>query len=304
MKILQINRKKAALGLMLMPLLLFFGTAGGQLAPSLDVPFVPTPEEVVEAMLDMAEINENDVLYDLGCGDGRIVITAAKKFGCRGVGIDLDPARIRECQVNAAAAGVEDLVRFRQMDLFDADFSPATVVTLYLLSEVNLKLRPRLLRELSPGTRVVSHDFDMGEWAADKETFIGGDWNVHAVYCWKIPANISGTWRCLLPNELGKKSITFKFDQLFQTLKGKFSQGTLRFPSFVEEATIDGSDLHLVLERRPGGVPEKLVFEGTAEGHKIQGTVRKEGDSAVFKWTAKRNPASMKSIDGEFTPLY
>jgi SAM-dependent methyltransferase len=299
MKIRKISKKKVSLCLTLFPLLLMLGTASGQYQNSLDVPFVPTPEEVVETMLAMAEISPNDVLYDLGCGDGRIVITAAKKYNCRGVGIDLDPVRIRESQFNAQEAGVEDRVEFLHKDLFEADFSQATVVTLYLLTEVNRKLRPRLLRELNPGTRVVSHDFDMGEWAADKETIIEGDWDVHAIYFWKIPANVSGTWKWSLPDEMGKTRITLKLDQMFQDLKGKFTQGTLRFATVIEKGTIDGTKLSLVLERRPGGLSERLLFEGTAQGHTIQGTVQKEGSTAIYEWRAKRNPATMNSIDGE-----
>jgi SAM-dependent methyltransferase len=299
MKTCRINKKKVSLCLILFPLLLMLGTASGQYQNSLDVPFVPTPEEVVETMLAMAEISENDVLYDLGCGDGRIVIKAAKKYNCRGVGIDLDPVRIRESQVNAQEAGVEDRVEFMQTDLFKADFSQATVVTLYLLTEVNRRIRPRLLRELNPGTRIVSHDFDMGEWAADKESFIEGDWDVHAVYFWKIPANVSGTWKWTLPDEMGKTRITLKLDQMFQSLIGKFTEGTLRFPSMIEKGTIDGTNLFLVLESRPGGRSERLLFEGTAEGHTIRGTVKREGRSESFEWTAKRNPATMTSIDGE-----
>src|SRR5919201_6621381 len=127
-----------------------------------DVIFVPTPHEVVDDMLRIANVKKGDVLYDLGSGDGRIAITAAKRYGVRAVGIDIDPERIREANENAKKAGVTNLVQFRQEDLFKADFSEATVVTLYLLPDLNVKLRPRLLAELKPGTRIVSHQFDMG----------------------------------------------------------------------------------------------------------------------------------------------
>jgi SAM-dependent methyltransferase len=132
--------------------------------PKLDVPYVPTPMPVVDAMLDLAQVNRNDMLYDLGCGDGRIVVRAAKRVGCRGVGVDLDPRRVAEARANASREKVTQLTRFEIGDVFDFDFSPATVVTMYLLPSVNLKLRPRLLAELKPGTRIVSHDFDMGDW--------------------------------------------------------------------------------------------------------------------------------------------
>jgi ribosomal protein L11 methylase PrmA len=148
-----------------------------------DVIFVPTPQEVVEDMLRLANVKQGDVLYDLGSGDGRIPVTAAKLYGVRAVGIDIDPERIREAQENARRNGVEHLVQFRMDDLFQADFRDATVITLYLLPDLNLKLRPRLLRELKPGTRIVSHQFDMGTWKPDKKLESNG----RTVYFWVIP---------------------------------------------------------------------------------------------------------------------
>lgn len=137
-------------------------------AAAQDVPYVPTTEPAVDAMLKLANVTKNDVLYDLGCGDGRIVIAAAK-LGARGVGIDIDPVRIQEATENARKAGVEDRVKFIRQDLFQADIHEATVVSLFLLSSVNLRLRPKLLADLKPGTRVVSNTFDMGDWKPDKE---------------------------------------------------------------------------------------------------------------------------------------
>jgi len=148
-----------------------------------DVIFVPTPHEVVEDMLRLANVRKGDVLYDLGSGDGRIAITAAKKYGIKAVGIDIDPERIREANDNARKAGVANLVEFRQEDLFKADFREATVVTLYLLPDLNVKLRPRLWEELKPGTRIVSHQFDMGTWKPDKRLESNG----RVVYFWTIP---------------------------------------------------------------------------------------------------------------------
>lgn len=157
-----------------------------------DVPYVPTTEPAVEAMLELAKVTKNDVVYDLGCGDGRIVITAAKKFGARGVGIDINPERIAEARANAKRAGVEHLVKFIEQDLFESDIREASVVTLFLLSSVNLKLRPKLLAELKPGTRVVSNTFDMGDWKPDKEFTLddnGEDsYLSHKFYLWIIPA--------------------------------------------------------------------------------------------------------------------
>jgi SAM-dependent methyltransferase len=148
-----------------------------------DVPYVPTPQPVVDRMLELANVGKNDVLYDLGCGDGRIVITAAKEYGARGVCIDLNPERIKEAKENAESAGVTDKVKFMQGDLFTADFSEASVVTLYLLPEVNRALRPQLWKQLKVGTRVVSHDFDMGpEWPPEKVEKVGGK----TLYYWTI----------------------------------------------------------------------------------------------------------------------
>jgi 2-polyprenyl-3-methyl-5-hydroxy-6-metoxy-1,4-benzoquinol methylase len=149
----------------------------------LDVPYVPTPPAVVNEMLRIGKVTKNDVLYDLGSGDGRIVITAAKKFGTRGFGIDLDPQRVKEANQNAQQAGVSNLVQFRQQDLFQADLSNATVVTLYLLPEVNLKLRSKLIGELKPGTRIVSHAFDMGDWKPEQVVEVDGN----IIYYWTVP---------------------------------------------------------------------------------------------------------------------
>jgi ubiquinone/menaquinone biosynthesis C-methylase UbiE len=153
--------------------------------PRLDVPYVPTPQPVVDKMLELAAVRRQDVLYDLGCGDGRIVISAARDRGARGVGIDLNPQRIEEAQANAKAAGVTDRVSFRVGDLFESDFSAASVVTLYLLPDINRKLRPQLWRQLKVGTRVVSHDFDMGdEWPPEKVEKVEGK----TLYYWTIKA--------------------------------------------------------------------------------------------------------------------
>ena len=148
-----------------------------------DVIYVPTPQDVVEEMLKLAHVKKGDVLDDLGSGDGRIAVTAAKKYGIRAVGIDIDPERIRAATENARKAGVSGLVQFRREDLFKADFGEATVVTLYLLPDLNVKLRPRLWQELRPGTRIVSHQFDMGDWKPEKQLELNG----RTLYFWTIP---------------------------------------------------------------------------------------------------------------------
>jgi precorrin-6B methylase 2 len=161
----------------------FAQAQGGLRQP--DVIFVPTPQAVVDAMLKMANVTKNDVVYDLGCGDGRIVITAAKQFGARGVGIDIDPERIKDSNKNAVTAGVTDRVTFSNSDIFadTTNLSEATVVTLYLLPSLNVKLIPKLKKELKPGTRIVSNSFDMGEWEPEKTMEVDG----RMIYFWTIP---------------------------------------------------------------------------------------------------------------------
>ncbi|ART81140.1 hypothetical protein CBP12_07335 [Oceanisphaera avium] len=178
----------------------------------LDVPYIPSDEKIVQALLDFAEINNQDTLYDLGCGDGRILVAAALERNARGVGIDMDPRRIIEAMEYAQHSGVEQQVHFLNEDLLEADFSDATVVTLYLLDIVNIKLRPRLLDELRPGTRVVSHAFNMGDWKPDHQRQCG---NVK-LYKWLIPAKIAGTWQW--QSESG--------DQYKITLKQKYQEVT------------------------------------------------------------------------------
>ena len=157
-----------------------------------DVPYVPTTEAAVQAMLKLAEVKKTDVVYDLGCGDGRIVISAAKDIGARGVGIDINPVRIGEAKENARKAGVEKLVRFEENDLFEADIHEATVVTLFLLPHINLKLRPKLLKDLKPGTRIVSNTFDMGDWKPEKEAIVPDtddqSYLSHKLYFWIVPS--------------------------------------------------------------------------------------------------------------------
>ncbi|KAA5541300.1 SAM-dependent methyltransferase [Adhaeribacter rhizoryzae] len=148
-----------------------------------DVPYVPTRQTVVDAMLILAKVTKNDVVYDLGCGDGRIVITAAKQYGATGTGIDINPERIKEANQNAQAAKVTDKVKFEQADLFETDFSKASVVTLYLLPSVNLKLRPILLKQLKPGSRIVSHAFNMGDWEPEQKIEVDGS----TIYYWTVP---------------------------------------------------------------------------------------------------------------------
>jgi cyclopropane fatty-acyl-phospholipid synthase-like methyltransferase len=163
--------------------LVALSVAAAQSTPHLDVPYVPSPNPVVEGMLKLAGVKSGDTVYDLGCGDGRIVSTAAKTYGAKGVGVDINPERIEEARANAKSAKVEDKVKFEENDLFKANIAHATVVTLYLLPDVNVRLKPKLLKELKPGTRIVSHSFDMGDWKPEKDELIEG----RHIYLWTVP---------------------------------------------------------------------------------------------------------------------
>lgn len=232
-----------------------------------DVPYVPTPHETVAKMLEMAKIDRNDLVYDLGSGDGRIVIAAARNYGARGVGIEIDPERIAEANQNARDAGVTDRVRFIQGDLFEADLRPATAVTLYLLSSVNLKLRPRLLEQLRPGTPVVSHDFDMGEWEPDQEATRGGD----DIFLWIIPAKVQGSWSWTLDDGAQQRA---EIAQNFQRISGKAGSRP------IENASLRGEDVAFTVENRR--------YSGKVNGDVIQGTVQQVGQTRKGAWTARR----------------
>ena len=265
----------------------------------LDVPYVPTRYPVVDEMLRLAGVTKADVVYDLGCGDGRIVIGAAQKFGCRGVGFDIDPERIKECLENARKAGVTDKVRFVQGDLFQADFHEATVMPMYLLTTVNLKLRPKILRELRPGSRVVSHNFGMDNWKPDAHTTVRIEDVEHDVFLWIVPANISGSWAWSAVLE--GKPVDFKLDV---TQKFQFPEATAKIggkDAAVKDIKLDGDSIRFVLEGFVEGKAAVLAFEGKAFLNDIAGTIqgRIEGRDAASAWKARRNPATQKDIDDE-----
>jgi SAM-dependent methyltransferase len=235
--------------------------------PVRDVPFVPTPQEVVDDMLRAARLRETDVLFDLGCGDGRIVITAARSFGVRGIGIDIDPERIKSCEKNAIDAGVEGRVRFEQQSLFAADLREATVVTLYLLPWVNLGLRSKLLKELRPGSRIISHAFSMKEWLPDR--MLRGMNGKTVLYCWTIPANVQGRWNCTLRLDDGRcREAVLEFEQEYQTVIGTCR--AMGRDMTLERVRLVGPELCFTLpEHRPGTSPvtyQCRVEDGTLRG--------------------------------------
>ena len=263
-----------------------------------DVPYVPTPYEVVNEMLRIAGVSKNDVLYDLGCGDGRIVITAASEIGCRGIGIDIDPQRIEESNNNAVKAGLTDKVKFLQQDLFEADFSEATVVTLYLLQTVNLELRPKILRVLKPGTRIVSHDFSMKEWKADKSTDVKLERRTHSVYFWIVPANVSGSWDWTSPTGSEKDRYVLDLNQRFQKIYGTlFVNGS---GLSIERGELKGNELQFTVGRMLEGQIVRMLFKGRVKGNSIEGSIKIDADSATktIKWKTKRDPSSVTPIEG------
>lgn len=205
----------------------------------LDVPFVPTDEHVVEAMLNLAAVGPKDVLYDLGSGDGRILIAAAKDRDARGIGIDLDPLRIADAMEYAGWSCVEHLVDFIEDDIFTADIQEATVVTLYLLQSINVQLRPRLLSELRPGTRIVSHAFDMGDWKADEWLKLSGT----SIYKWIVPAQVAGVWEWKRPDG---KPYRIELQQKYQKVTGSASLAGKK--ADLKSAKLCGNRLEITLQ--------------------------------------------------------
>jgi SAM-dependent methyltransferase len=224
----------------------------------LDVPYAETRPQVVRLMLDMARVGPSDRLLDLGTGDGRILIAAARDRGASGLGVDIDPALIEDAQANARRAGVAERAAFRTQDLFAARFSDFSVVTMFLLPEVNLRLRPRLLAELRPGARIVSHAFDMGEWRPDETRRAGGS----TVYLWRVPARAGGRWRFEDP-ALGTGEL--QLDQRFQILSGTFRPGAGGAPLIVH-GRLEGAIIRFTVETSAGS----RTYQGTVAG----GTLR------------------------------
>lgn len=242
----------------------------------LDVPYVPTPPEVVAQMLELAQPTPRDTLYDLGSGDGRIVITAAERYGTPGVGVELDSGRVATARQNAREAGVTEMVRFIRGDLFDADVSPASVVTLYLFPEVNRKLRPKLYEQLEPGDRVVSHDFNMGEWSPDSVVRMGdGQFGGSTVYYWVMPADVGGTWELTLPDGT---AVRMRLDQRFQELRASFPEQS---GGRITGGRVRADTIRFTLRDVAGRGPIRM--SGTHRDGRIQGTTaRGESWSAEF----------------------
>jgi len=219
--------------------------------PKLDAPYVATGLEVVDAMLGLAEVRPDDRVVDLGSGDGRILIAAARSFGARGLGVDIDPARIREANANARAAGVTGLVAFRREDLFETPLADADVLTLYLTQEVNLRLRGRILMQMRPGTRVVSHDFHMGDWRWDQRSRVG----TANIYLWIVPARVEGEWAL----SVGGRDVPLAIEQQYQAFTGTVREAR------IEQGRISGDRIRFRANLGDG----RRTFEGRVAGDTI-----------------------------------
>jgi hypothetical protein len=259
-----------------------------------DVVYVPTPQVVVDEMLKMGKVGSKDYLIDLGSGDGRIVITAAKKLGAQGFGVDLDQYLLKIANASAQKEGVADRARFIEQNLFETDLSRATVITSYLLPEMNRKLRPKLLG-LKPGTRVVAHDYSMGQWNADEEKTLivpektVGDPGKSYVYLYIIPAHVGGTWESQILIGTQAVPYVFNLDQEFQVVTGQMRAGgsEASLPRF----KVNGDEVSFNVTATVGGGPVVHRFRGWVKGDTIEGNVTVSGDATgqrVIPWAAKQ----------------
>ena len=257
----------------------------------LDTPYVPTPQAVVDRMLDIAQVKAGDVVIDLGSGDGRIMITAAQRHGAQGFGVEIDPRLVQRSNEEARRLGIADRVKFLRQDLFNTDFHEASVLTLYLLPDVNIALRPKILAELKPGTRVVSHDYDMREWRPDAEQAIPapdkkvGMRKESTVYLWIVPARVEGEWTFELSSGGKTRRTRLVLQQSFQFVSGTVEltgQGDVP----VSHGRLRGEDLSLMLP--PGALDRGQVeLVGRVKDGSLIGTVRKD-DREVARWNAHR----------------
>jgi hypothetical protein len=248
-----------------------------------DVPFVPTPQIVVDEMLRIANVGPQDVLYDLGSGDGRIVITAAQKFGARGVGVELDEHLVIQSEEGARQAGVQQRVKFLHQDLFKTDLSDASVITMYLLPNVNRRLRPHLLN-LRPGTRIVAHDFDLDDWKPDQMTTIRKN-----VFLWIVPAKVGGRWVVQVPMSRGGRNYVIDFRQTFQNIDGVARLDGQ--PAQMWEPRLRGDHIQFVIVDDVDRDHEAtLYFEGRVTGNTMQGEIRRGvgNTQSTIKWQATR----------------
>ncbi len=247
-----------------------------------DAPYLPTPPATVLEMLRLADLTEKDRLYDLGCGDGRIVVAAALHYGVQATGVEIDAGLIAEARARAGAAGVSGKTSFVKGDLFAVSLAGASVVTLYLLPGVNVMLRPKLLSELKPGSRVVSHMHDMAEWRPDRTVRIGNS----IVYLWVIPADVDGTWDVTVDGPSPVPATLF-LRQSFQDLSGTFASNRKKVR--IADAGLDGGVIRFTATGVPGGRRQKNRFTGRVYGKYIEGTMTAGANTGrPYRWTAQR----------------
>ena len=276
-------------------------TAPAAWAQAPDVPYVPTPQVVVDEMLRVAQVGSKDYVIDLGSGDGRIVITAAKGHGARGFGVDLDGGLVNAAQREAERQGVAARAVFLQRDLFVTEIGEATVLTMYLFPSVNMQLRPRLFDELKPGTRVVSHDFDMGNWLPDERVTVAVPDKRYGppsseVFLWIVPANAAGTWRWQL--DVGGTQVAYEvaLEQKFQMLAGRPVVGGV--PARMEGGKMRGEQIRFRLVAEVRGREVSHEFTGRAAGDTISGTAKLDGGSELV-WNAARVKRGRIVVNGE-----
>ena len=248
-------------------------------AQDLEVPYVATPPDVVEEMLRIAGVGPGDYVIDLGSGDGRIVIEAAKK-GALGHGVDLDEKLVEKSYKNAEKAGVADRVQFFTEDIFETDFSMASVITIYMSNDINRRMRPLLLKNLEPGTRIVSHIFHMGEWQPYKQSAV----NRHNIYLWKVPADVEGTWRWQVNGKEYELSMSQKFQEITET---RLIVNESVISSKKIEASLKGGRITIMKTSNS----HRYVFNGVVSGGEIKGSLQiHDGEqSRVESWQAQRN---------------
>ena len=271
-----------------------------------DTPYVQTPANVVKAMLETAKVGPKDYVIDLGSGDGRMVITAAKEYGARGFGVDHDVRLVRIANANAAKEGVADRATFVAKDLYKTDIHRATVMSIYLLPEVNLMVRPKLFRELKPGTRIVSHDYDMGEWKPDAQftleapgKTVGRD-PVSKVFYWVVPANVTGEWAVSVRSGPKPQEAVLKLGQKFQFAEGSIGMGEAR--ASLDEVKLAGAQLSFKA-RLPDAAGRSTVheFSGRVAGDSIEGTVKTDPSARATPWRARRTGGKV-AIGPEIDP--
>jgi len=276
-------------GCTLLTAALWLGPAAAQEG---DVPSVPAPANVVDAMLELAAVRADDFLIDLGSGDGRILITAAKRFGVRGFGVDLDDNLVRMARRDAAQQGVADRVEFHARNLFYTDISAATVITMYLLPAVNLQLRPRLLQELKPGTRIVSHDFDLDAWEPDARRTLAVPGKSYGppsseVFLWVVPADAAGHWRWRLPFDGSEREYFLALEQTFQKWQGSADVDGRR--ARFGPGRMTGTEIRFSLTADIGGKAVEHRFSGRLAADGIAGTVSVGTEKPLkLQWKAVR----------------